>query len=93
MSRLIIIEITSCDEQKNWVNDICVKKESLYDDMMNYYRYKTMVEALNGGIPMDICQMLRLFAMQKYQNRSFILELHGLSCNEDIDDPPRKRRK
>ncbi len=52
-----------------------------------------MMDVLKDEIPMDICQMLRLFVMEKYQNKALILELQELPYKEDKDGPPRKKRK
>ncbi len=81
------------DYTKNWVKDLCDKKQSLYDDMVKFYCYKAIIDVLKEDMPMDICHLLGSFVVDEYENKSLILELQGSNHNDKKNEPARKKRK
>ena len=57
---------------ENWVKHWLEEKQTLYEDMIDFYRYKVIYDTVTD-LSVDICILLASFVMDRYENNKFML--------------------
>ena len=57
---------------ENWVKHWREEKQILYEDMIDFYRYKVIHDTLID-LPLDICKLFGSFVMDRYENNKFMM--------------------